>query len=71
MRAIRVHGFGDPSVMVVEDIPTPEPGPGQVLVKVHAAGVNPAETYIRSGRYSILPTLPYTPGSDGAGQIVG
>ena len=71
MRAIRVHGFGDPSVMVVEDIPAPEPGPGQVLVKVHAAGVNPAETYIRSGRYGTLPTPPYTPGSDGAGQIVG
>ncbi len=71
MRAIRVHGFGDPSVMAVEDIPTPEPGPRQVLVKVHAAGVNPAETYIRSGRYGILPTPPYTPGSDGAGQIVG
>ncbi len=71
MRAIRVHGFGDPSVMVVEEVPVPVPGPGQVQVKVHAAGVNPVETYIRSGRYGALPTLPYTPGSDGAGVIVG
>jgi len=70
MRAIRIHQFGDPSVMVVEDIPTPVPGPGQVLVRVHAAGVNPVETYIRSGRYGFLPALPYTPGSDGAGMIV-
>ena len=71
MRAIRVHQFGDPSVLLLEDIPAPAPGPGQVLVKVHAAGVNPVETYIRSGRYGSLPTLPYTPGSDGAGIVVG
>ena len=69
MRAIRVHQFGDPSVLTLEEVPTPEPGPGQVLVRVHAAGINPVETYIRSGRYGSLPALPYTPGSDGAGTI--
>jgi len=69
MRAVRVREFGDPSVLKVEEIPTPEPGPGQVQVRVHAAGVNPVDTYIRSGRYAKLPTLPYVPGSDGAGVI--
>lgn len=69
MRAIQVHEFGDPSVLKLVDVPTPVPGPGQVLVAVQAVGVNPAETYMRSGRYALLPALPYTPGSDGAGII--
>lgn len=69
MRAIRAHEFGDPSVLRPEQVATPEPGPGQVQVRVHAAGVNPYDTYIRSGRYAILPALPYIPGSDGAGVI--
>ncbi len=70
MRAIVVHRFGDPSVLSVEEIPTPTPGSGQVQVKVQAAGVNPVDTYIRSGRYGTLPTLPFIPGSDGAGTII-
>jgi NADPH:quinone reductase len=69
MRAIRVHEFGDPSVLRLEEMPTPEPGPGQVQVRVQAAGVNPVETYIRSGRYGSLPGLPFVPGSDGAGTV--
>jgi NADPH2:quinone reductase len=69
MRAIRVREFGDPSVLRVDDVPVPEPGAGQVQIRVHAAGVNPVDTYIRSGRYALLPTPPYTPGSDGAGTI--
>jgi len=69
MRAIMVKQFGDPSVLRVEEVPTPAPGPGQVLVKVQAAGVNPVDTYIRSGRYGTLPTPPFIPGSDGAGTI--
>jgi NADPH:quinone reductase len=68
MKAIRVHTFGDPEVMKLEDIPDPQPGPGQVVVRVHAVGVNPVETYIRSGIYPKPPT-PYTPGNDGAGVI--
>jgi NADPH:quinone reductase len=69
MRSIVVREFGAPSVMQVEESATPTPGPAQVLVRVHAAGVNPVDTYIRSGVYAIKPALPFTPGSDGAGEI--
>jgi NADPH2:quinone reductase len=69
MKAIRVRQFGDPEVMVVEDVPDLTPGAGQVLVRIQAAGVNPVETYIRSGNYAIKPALPYTPGTDGAGVV--
>src|SRR5437763_469678 len=69
MRAIRVHEFGDPPVMKVEDVPEPAAGSGQVLVKVKACGVNPVDTYIRAGKYAALPPLPYTPGADGAGIV--
>src|SRR5262250_2901539 len=69
MKAIRVHKFGGPEVMQIEEVPTPKPGPGQALVKIHAAGVNPADTYARTGNYAILPQLPYTPGTDGAGVV--
>jgi NADPH:quinone reductase len=69
MKAIRVHKFGGPEVMQIEEVPTPKPAPGQVLVKIRAAGVNPADTYARTGNYAVLPQLPYTPGTDGAGVI--
>jgi NADPH2:quinone reductase len=69
MKAIRVHKFGGPEVMQIEEVPTPKPAPGQILVKIHAAGVNPADTYARTGNYAILPQLPYTPGTDGAGVV--
>ena len=69
MKAIRVKQFGGPEVLQVEEVPTPQPGPGDVLVCIHAAGVNPVETYIRSGTYARLPKLPYTPGNDGAGVV--
>lgn len=68
MKAIRVHRFGGPEVLQLEDVPTPAPGPGQVLVKIHAAGVNPVETYFRSGSNPALP-LPWTPGMDAAGVV--
>ncbi|MBM3222302.1 MAG: NADPH:quinone reductase [Candidatus Tectomicrobia bacterium] len=68
MKAIRLHTFGEPEVMQLEEAPDPQPGPGQVVVRVHAVGVNPVETYIRSGIYPKPPT-PYTPGNDGAGVI--
>ena len=69
MNAIRVHQFGDPSVMKLEAVPDRAPGSGQLLVSVKAAGVNPVDTYIRSGVYASLPPLPYTPGADAAGIV--
>src|SRR5215467_10762734 len=69
MKAILVHEFGGPDVLRLEEVPTPRPGAGEVLVRVHAAGVNPYDTYMRAGTYAQKPPLPYTPGSDGAGVI--
>ena len=69
MKSIRVHAYGDPEVMRLEEVAEPEPGPGQVLVRVYAIGVNPVETYIRAGLYPQAPPLPYTPGTDAAGVV--
>ncbi len=69
MKAIQVHEFGGPEVLKLDEIPTPQPASGQVLVRVHAAGVNPYDTYMRNGTYAIKPPLPYTPGSDAAGTV--
>lgn len=69
MRSIIVRQFGDPSVMKLEEVPDPVAGAGQVLVRLKACGVNPVDTYIRSGNYGALPPLPYTPGADGAGIV--
>jgi NADPH2:quinone reductase len=69
MKAIRVREFGGPEVMRLEETPDVSPGPGQVVVRIRAAGVNPVDTYIRTGTYARKPPLPYTPGSDGAGTI--
>ena len=69
MKAIRVQQFGGPEVLKLDELPDLHPGEGQVLVKVHAVGVNPYDTYMRSGTYAIKPPLPYTPGADGAGVV--
>jgi NADPH2:quinone reductase len=69
MRAIVVREFGAPSVLKVETAPDLTPSPSQVLVRVRAVGVNPVDTYIRSGVYAAKPPLPYTPGTDGAGEV--
>merc|ERR1712240_918801 len=70
MKAVRVHRFGGPEVLQVDtNVPVPEVGDDQVLIRVMFAGVNPVETYIREGQYSRLPDLPYTPGSDAAGYV--
>jgi len=67
MQAIRVHQFGSPAVLKLETLPDPQPAAGQALVHIKAIGVNPVDTYVRSGNYATLPALPYTPGSDAAG----
>jgi NADPH:quinone reductase len=69
MKAIRVKEFGGMEVLRLEEVPMPQPEPGEVVVRMHAAGVNPVETYIRAGTYARLPELPYTPGNDGAGVV--
>ena len=69
MKAIVVREFGGPEVLTLAEAPDPVPGTGQVLVRVHAAGVNPFDTYMRTGTYATKPPLPYTPGADGAGII--
>jgi NADPH2:quinone reductase len=69
MKAIRVSEYGGPSVLKLEEIPAPSPGPNQVLVRNHAVGVNPVDTYLRSNTDNRGPKLPYTPGSDAAGVV--
>jgi NADPH:quinone reductase len=69
MKAMRVTKFGDPSVLQLEDIPKPAPGPGEALVRVHAAGVNYADIYFRSGAARLPIPFPFTPGIEGAGTI--
>ena len=71
MKALRVSDFGAPDVLKLHDLADPKPDSGQVLVRVKAAGVNPVDTYIRSGAYARKPTLPYTPGTDAAGIVEG
>jgi NADPH2:quinone reductase len=64
-----VHEFGGPEVMKLEEVPDPKPGAGQIVIRMHAAGVNPVEAYIRTGTYAFKPNLPYTPGNDAAGVV--
>ena len=69
MKAILVGEFGGPEVLKLKQVPTLQPAAGQVLVRIHAAGVNPYDTYMRAGAYARKPPLPYTRGSDGAGVV--
>src|SRR3954452_2473398 len=69
MKAWRVHEFGPPETMQFERVPVPNPGPGEVLVKVHAAGVGPWDGWIRAGRSALPQPLPLTLGSDLSGDI--
>ncbi|MEM9442498.1 MAG: NADPH:quinone reductase [Pseudomonadota bacterium] len=69
MKAIRAHAFGGPEVLQLDEVDDPKPGEGEVVIDVRAAGVNPADTYMRGGAYAIVPDLPYTPGGDAAGVI--
>ncbi|MCJ2016460.1 NADP-dependent oxidoreductase [Methylobacterium sp. E-065] len=69
MKACRVHRFGPPSVITLEDVPRLEPGEGEVLVKVHASGVGPWDAWIRAGRSLLPQPLPLTLGSDVSGTV--
>ena len=64
MKAIRVHAFGGPGVLKLEEVPQMSPGPNEALIQVKAVGVNPVETYIRAGTYARKPPLPFTPGQN-------
>jgi NADPH:quinone reductase len=69
MKAIVVRAFGSPEVLKIEEVPDPVAGAGQVVIKVHAVGVNPVDTYIRNGAYGAGRTVPYTPGMDATGVV--
>ncbi len=69
MKAIQITRFGGPDVLQIVDLPRPEAGPGQALIKVHASGVNFADTLMRQDRYALTPPLPSVLGSEVAGTI--
>jgi NADPH:quinone reductase-like Zn-dependent oxidoreductase len=75
MRAIRLHEHGGPEVLRYDEVPIPEPGPGEVLVRVHAVGINPPDWYLRDGLSNIPPEtrpkfdLPVIPGTDVSGVV--
>ena len=75
MKAVQLHAFGGPEVLRYEDAPKPQPKPGEVLVRVHAVGINPPDWYLREG-YKMLPAewqpkvnFPVIPGTDVSGVI--
>jgi NADPH2:quinone reductase len=70
MRAVLCRAFGPPSSLVIEDLPSPEPGPGQVVVTVKACGVNFPDTLMIEGRYQFKPPMPFSPGGEVAGVVV-
>ena len=69
MRAVVCHAWGTPDTLSVESLPLPQPGPGEVRLRVHAAGVNFPDTLIIQGKYQFRPQLPFTPGSEVAGEV--
>jgi len=68
--AVRVHKVGGPEVLTYEDVPVPEPGPGQVKIRNHASGVNFIDTYFRMGMYPSPVGLPFISGNEGAGEVI-
>jgi NADPH2:quinone reductase len=68
MRAIQITKTGGPEVLAFRELPTPEPGPGQVLIQIEACGVNFIDVYLREGRYPAQ--LPFVPGQEAAGTVI-
>lgn len=69
MKAARIHAFGGPDVIVIDDIPRPTPGPRELLIRVTAAGVGPWDALIRAGKTAIKPPFPFILGSEFAGTV--
>jgi NADPH:quinone reductase len=69
MKAIRVTKYGDTSVLELQDLPQPKPGPGEALIRVHAVGVNYADVYMRNGAARMPVPFPFTPGIEAAGVV--
>ena len=69
MKAVQCVEHGPPEKLVVNDVPVPEPGKGQVRVRVHAAGVNFPDTLIIQNLYQFKPALPFSPGGEAAGVV--
>jgi NADPH2:quinone reductase len=70
MKAIQVSQFGSPDVLTLVKLPDPTPAAGQVMIRVHAAGVSPLDTYVREQSHGApTPNLPYIPGFEAAGEI--
>ncbi|HXD41846.1 MAG TPA: NADPH:quinone oxidoreductase family protein [Ramlibacter sp.] len=69
MKAVLCKQYGPPSQLVVEEVPSPKPGEGQLLVAVHACGVNFPDTLIIQGKYQFKPDLPFSPGAEVAGVV--
>jgi len=70
MRAVLCKEYGPPESLVVEDVPSPEPGKGQVKIGVHACGVNFPDTLIIEGKYQFKPEMPFSPGGEVSGEIL-
>src|SRR5437879_11561869 len=69
MRAVMCRAWGPIDDLIVEDVAPPTPGRGQVVINVHAAGVNYADSIMVAGRYQTRPTLPFSPGLEAAGVV--
>lgn len=69
MRAILCRAYGPPETLVLDEVPDPHPGPGQVVIDVHAAGVNFPDVLLIQGKYQVKPPLPFSPGVEVAGVV--
>src|ERR1700686_4262574 len=69
MKAWRVHAWGEPETMSFDEIAVPEPGPGEIRIRNHAAGLNFFDILQVQGKYQIKPPFPFTPGAEVAGVV--